>query len=200
MASKEDTDRRQFAEYFVARRDAVRRTAYLLCGDWHWADDLTQVAFTRLAAGWHRIRDRQALDGFVKTCLMRAYFSDLRRVWRTRERVVATPPDLMTTGDGTDDVTRRLVFTTAMRRLPPRQRAVLVCRFYEGLDVAATAEVLGCAQGTVKSQTARGLEALRAQLGDAGFELPADPARTFDDRPPSRTAMPTAVLTTEVNQ
>jgi len=59
--------RRAFADYFAARRDATRRVAFLLCGDWHWADDLTQVAFVRLAAGWARIRDPGARDAFVRT-------------------------------------------------------------------------------------------------------------------------------------
>jgi len=72
--------------------------------------------------------------------------------------------------DRSDDVTRRLVFETAMRRLPPRQRAVLVYRYYHGLDVAATADALGCTPGTVKSQTARGLANLRDVLGDVGLE------------------------------
>jgi RNA polymerase sigma-70 factor (sigma-E family) len=170
MPSNDDEDRRQFGAYFAARHDAVRRTAYLLCGDWHWADDLTQVAFTRLAAGWRRVRDQQALDAYVRTCLARAYFADLRRVWRRRERPMGEVPDAGLVDDRSDDVTRRMVFETAMRRLPPRQRAVLVYRYYHGLDVAATADALGCSPGTVKSQTARGLANLRDVLGDVGLE------------------------------
>jgi len=187
----DDDERRQFGEYFAARRDTVRRTAYMLCGEWHWAEDLTQVAFTRLAAGWHRVRDREALDAFVQTCLARAYFSDLRRVWRRRERTVAVPPDALVTEDGADNVTRRLVFAAALRKLPPRQRAVLVYRFYEGLDVAATAEALGCSPGTVKSQTARGLDKLRGILGAAGFELPSEANAPPVDHPLVRTATTT---------
>lgn len=189
MGSK-DEEGRQFGEYFAARRDTVRRTAYLLCGDWHWADDLTQVAFTRLAAGWHRVRDPGALDAFVQTCLARAYFSDLRRVWRRREHSVAVPPDDAVTDDGADTVTRRLVFAAALRKLPSRQRAVLVYRFYEGLDVAATAEALGCSPGTIKSQTARGLDNLRGILGEAGFELPSDA-----NAPPGHPLVRTAITT-----
>jgi hypothetical protein len=59
----DDEGRRQFSEYFAARREVVRRAAYLMYGDWHWADDLTQAAFIRVAASWHRIRDPEALDG-----------------------------------------------------------------------------------------------------------------------------------------
>lgn len=149
MPSKDDDEQGRFAEYFAARRDTVRRTAYLLCGDWHWADDLTQIAFTKLAAGWNRVRDPQALDAYVRTCLARAYFADLRRVWRRRERSTADVPDSVTPDDSAESVARRMVFTTALRRLPPRQRAVLVYRYYQGLDVTATAEALRCSEGTI---------------------------------------------------
>ena len=171
---RSDEDERQFTEYVAARGEAVRRIAYLVCGDWHWADDLAQTAFIRLAAGWSSIRDRQAVDAYVRTILVRAYLAETRRVWRRHERSTAEPPE---TAGGTDDaetVTRRLVFVRALGDLPPRQRVTLVCRFYQGLDVAETAAALGCSEGTVKSQTARGLAALRRVLGENGlapFEL-----------------------------
>lgn len=164
-----DVEQREFTEYFAARRDAVRRTAYLLCGDWYWADDLTQAAFMRLVAGWRRVRDRGALDAFVRTCLMRAYLSETRRMWRRRERIVADPPDGPdgpSGAGGAESVARRMQFIAALRQLPPRQRAVLVCRYYQDLDVAATAAALRCSPGTVKSQTARALAKLRALLDD----------------------------------
>ncbi|MFF4893557.1 RNA polymerase sigma factor [Micromonospora chersina] len=68
MPNDEVGDQQQFSEYSAARRDVVRRTVYLLCGDWHWADDLTQVAFMRLALGRRKVRDHGALDAFVRTC------------------------------------------------------------------------------------------------------------------------------------
>ena len=157
MPSEDPEEHRQFREYFVARRDTVRRTAYMLCGDWHWADDLTQTAFMRLAVSWRKVRDREALDAFVRTCLVRAYLADVRRVWRRRERTVAEPPDVATEANPAD----RMTFAAALAALPPRQRAVLVCRYYQDLDVAATAAALGCSEGTVKSQAARGLAKLR---------------------------------------
>jgi RNA polymerase sigma-70 factor (sigma-E family) len=153
-----------FTRYFVARRDPVRRTAYLLCGDWYWADDLTQVAFVRLAAAWDRVRDPGAMDAFVRTCLLRAYISETRRVWRHREQTYDKAPEL-----GVDDIgplAGRLDLMEALRGVPPRQRATLVCRFYQGLDVEETAAALGCSAGTVKSQTARGLATLRRLLGE----------------------------------
>jgi RNA polymerase sigma-70 factor (sigma-E family) len=164
--STEDLDaQRRFVEYVAARRPQVRRAAYLLCGDWHWADDLTQIAFVRLASGWHRIRDPAAVDAFVRTCLVRAYLAETRRAWRRRERRVAELPDTASPNDAAENVARQLTFAAALRRLPPRQRAVLVCRYYHGLDVVGTAEVLRCSTGTVKSQSSRGLAALRAILG-----------------------------------
>jgi RNA polymerase sigma-70 factor (sigma-E family) len=168
MPNGETEEQQQFREYFTARRDVVRRTAYVLCGDWHWADDLTQSAFMRLAVSWRTVRDREALDGFVRTCLMRVYLSDVKRVWRRRERTVAEPPDVATRTNTTERATGRMTFVAALRRLPPRQRAVLVCRYYQDLDVAATAVALGCSQGTVKSQAARGLAKLRELLEEHG--------------------------------
>jgi RNA polymerase sigma-70 factor (sigma-E family) len=170
MRSHEDDDRREFNEYFAARREIVRHAAYLMCGDWHWADDLAQGAFIRVAAAWGRIRDRQALDAFVRTCLVRTYLAETRRVWRRRERVTAELPDHATGDDDAEGVTRRVLFAKALAQVPPRQRATLIYRFYLGLSVAESAEALGCSEGTVKSQTAKGLAALRGVLSDA---LPA---------------------------
>lgn len=113
----------------------------------------------------------------MRTCLARAYFADLRRVWRRRERSTADVPDSAGLDDSAESVARRMVFTTALRRLPPRQRAVLVYRYFQELDVTATAEALRCSEGTIKSQTARGLANLRELLGEVGFDLPAEPAQ-----------------------
>lgn len=173
MRHDEDEDRRQFSEYFAARRGAVRRAAYLMCGDWHWADDLTQSAFIRLAGAWRRVRDPQALDAFVRTCLVRVYLAETRRVFRRREHSYAEPPDSPDGHDNAEDVARRLAFAHALAQLPPRQRVTLICRYYQGLDVAETAAVLRCSEGTVKSQTARGLAALKRVLGDLDLLRPA---------------------------
>lgn len=161
----------EFAAYFTARFPQVRRLAYLLCGDWHGADDLAQTAFVRVASSWHRIRHGEALDAYVRTCLMRSFLSEQRRAWRRRESSSAAPPDRPAQVDGANSITDRIAVLRALGRVPARQRATLVCRFYDGLDVASTAQVLGCSEGNVKSQTARGLAALRAALGDAVPEL-----------------------------
>ncbi|PRY32673.1 SigE family RNA polymerase sigma factor [Umezawaea tangerina] len=164
-------DEQEFAEYFAARREAVRRTAFLLCGDWHRADDFAQTAFVALHRRWRKIRDKQALDAYVRRSVVRAVIDESRRPWR-RERFVDRLPEAPA-GDGEigDAVATREALVQGLRRVPPRQRAVLVLRFLEGLDVAGAAEALGCSEGTVKSQTARGLAALREALGDAIDDL-----------------------------
>ncbi|HET9142167.1 SigE family RNA polymerase sigma factor [Actinophytocola sp.] len=164
-------EEQEFAEYFAARRDAVRRTAFMLCGDWHRADDLAQTAFVALHRRWRKIRDRGALDAYVRRTLVRAMIDETRRPWR-RERFVEELPEVSAAdGEIAETVANRSALLDGLRRVPPRQRAVLVLRFLEGLDVAATAEALKCSEGTVKSQTARGLAALRDVLGDALDDL-----------------------------
>jgi RNA polymerase sigma-70 factor (sigma-E family) len=176
-------EEREFAEYFAARQHAMRRTAYLLCGDWHRADDLAQTAFVSLHRHWRKVRDKAALDAYVRRTLVRAVIDESRRPWR-RERSVpdtttvpaSAAPLVAGTAAGTvadtgEQVATRQALLDGLRRVPPRQRAVLVLRFLDGLDVAGVAEALGCSQGTVKSQTARGLDALRAALGDSLDDL-----------------------------
>lgn len=161
---------REFEEYFRARRDVVRRTAYLLCGDWHRADDHAQAAFVALHRHWRRIRDHGALDAWVRRTLVRAVVDESRRPWR-RERFTGEHLDTVSVPSGSDAVATRHVLVDGLRSVPPRQRAVLVLRFLEGLDVAGTAAALGCTEGTVKSQTSHGLAALRAVLGDSLDDL-----------------------------
>ncbi len=164
-------DEQEFAEYFEARLDAVRRTAFLLCGDWHRADDLAQTAFVALHRRWRKVRDRGALDAYVRRTVVRAMIDESRRPWR-RERYVEEMPEPPQSGAEIGErVATRTALVDGLRRVPPRQRAVLVLRFLEGLDVSATAEALKCSEGTVKSQTARGLAALREALGDTLDDL-----------------------------
>jgi len=167
-------DEQEFREYFAARREAVRRSAYLLCGDWHRADDFAQTAFVALHRRWHKIRDRGALDAYVRRSVVRAVIDESRRPWR-RERFTDDVPDVADSSTGApdlgDSVATRATLLAALRKVPPRQRAVLMLRFLEGLDVSGVAQTLGCSEGTVKSQTARGLAALRAELGDALDDL-----------------------------
>ncbi len=164
-------DEQEFAEYFLARREAVRRTAFLICGDWYRADDLAQTAFVALHRRWRKVRDRGALDAYLRRTLVRAAIDESRRPWR-REHSVNALPEAPAPGESPGEaVATREALLDGLRRVPPRQRAVLVLRFLEGLSVAAVATTLRCTEGTVKSQTARGLDALREALGDGLDDL-----------------------------
>ena len=147
-----------FAEYFAARSGAMRGTAFLLCGDWHRAEDLVQTAFTKLYTHWNRVTRHESLDPYVRQVLIRAFIDDGRRGWWRRERPQETPIEREAAQVSADD---RLVLLRALAGVPPRQRAVLVLRYWEDMSVEETAVALGCSTGTVKSQAARGLDTLR---------------------------------------
>lgn len=140
----------------------LRRTAYLLCADWDRADDLVQATITRLYVKWRRARAADSLDAYVRTMLVRQFLGEQRAGWRTRVSVVDSVPDLPAPGP---DVEAGLDLRRALEAVPPRQRATLVLRFFCDLSVEQTAAALGCSAGNVKSQTSRGLTALRAILG-----------------------------------
>jgi RNA polymerase sigma-70 factor (sigma-E family) len=154
-----------FAEYFAARSDAMRRTAYLLCGDWHRAEDLVQIAFTKLYLAWGRVNRHEVLDAYLRQTLIRTFLDERRRGWWRRERTSETPADQPLPADTPED---RLVVLEALAEVPPRQRAVLVLRYWEDLSIEETAAVLGCTPGTVKSQSAKGLHTLRGLLTPIG--------------------------------
>ena len=169
-AGRRDRDE-DFVAYYQARGDNLRRTAYLLCGDWHLAEDLTQTAFTKLYRSWHRIERHDVVDQYARRVLLRAYLDERRRPWR---REFATTPasaelDIVSTADDTAD--ERMVLWSALAGLSRRHRAVLVLRFWLDLPVEQVADLLGCSAGTVKSQTSRGLARLREALGGALIEL-----------------------------
>ncbi|MET7424663.1 SigE family RNA polymerase sigma factor [Dactylosporangium sp. NPDC005555] len=153
-----------FAEYFAARSDAMRGTAFLLCGDWHRAEDLTQVAFTKLYVVWDRVSRHEALDGYVRQTLFHAFLDERRLGWWHRVRVTDVPLDGATSDTAPDD---RIAMIAALAAVPPRQRAVLILRYWEDLSVGETAALLSCTTGTVKSQAARGLQTLRTHLEDS---------------------------------
>jgi RNA polymerase sigma-70 factor (sigma-E family) len=154
----------EFVEYYNARADHLRKTAYLLSGDWHLAEDLTQVAVTKLYQAWHRIERHDTLDQYARRVLLRAFLDERRRPWRREYSTEPFDPSLERSAPeaGRDD---RLVLAAALQRIPKGRRAVLVLRFWADLTVEQVADVLGCSTGTVKSQTADGLADLRRILG-----------------------------------
>jgi len=149
------TDADPFAAYYAARYRTLRRTAYLLCGDWHEAEELTQAAFVRLYLAWGRVRPDGA-HAYARRVLVNEHLGRLRR---RRELPVDAVPDRPGPAAGSPD--DRVDLAAALRAVPPQQRAVVVLRYCEGLSVEQTAALLGVAPGTVKSQAARGLAALR---------------------------------------
>ncbi len=150
----------EFTEYVTARAVALRRLAYLLCQDWHQADDLVQDAVTRLYVRWNRTREIEHVDAYARVVLVREFLSERRSGWA--RRVTTGPvPDLPGPSADHDSA---VDLRAALAALPARQRATLVLRYYSDLNVAQTAEILGCSAGTVKSQTAKGLNALRRAL------------------------------------
>lgn len=154
----------QFTEFFHASWTSLYRTAYLLLGDHAEAEDLVQTSLAKTYASWHRVREIDAATGYARTVLVNTASSWFRkRSWRN-ERPSAQLPDAgYEDADGTD----RPTVIAALETLPPRQRAVVVLRFYEDLSVAQVAAALGCSDGTVKSQTSDALAKLRVLLGEA---------------------------------
>lgn len=137
----------------------MRGTAYLLCGDWYRAEDLVQTAFVKLYRAWNRIAGHHTLDAYTRQILVRTFLDEARRGFFHREQVTDSTPDSAAPAEGsTED---RLVLLQALTKVPARQRAVLVLRYWDDLSVEQTAQAMNCSTGTVKSQAARGLAALR---------------------------------------
>ena len=152
----------EFSEYVDARALVLRRTAYLLCGDWHRAEDLVQTTFAKLYVAWPRLARGGGVDSYARKVLVHVSVDESRRAYRRREQTVDRTPEQR------DDTTRpedRVDVLAALDKLPPGQRSVLVLRYWEDQSVAETARLLGSSPGTVKSQTSKGLATLRALLG-----------------------------------
>jgi RNA polymerase sigma-70 factor (sigma-E family) len=146
----------EFVAFVEARQHRLLRSAYLVCGDHHLAEDLLQNALVKLALRWRQVRDGDP-EAFVRTVLYRDAVSWWRRI--RRERLGSAIPEPPPEHD--HDVPTRLLFERALRRLAPRQRAVLVLRYFDDLSEARTAEILGVSVGTVKSQASVALRRLR---------------------------------------
>jgi len=153
-------DEDEYRSYVVARMDRLQRAAYLLCRDWHTAEDLVAVTFGKLYRNWSRAQQASSLDAYVQTILVRSWLDETRRPWR-RERVTDKLPE-QPVPDGSD-VVDRISLIDLLSELPPRRRAVVVLRFYFDLSVAETAERLGCSPGTVMNLSSQTLDKMRAR-------------------------------------
>ncbi|MFF2043453.1 SigE family RNA polymerase sigma factor [Kitasatospora sp. NPDC058170] len=151
-----------FEEFVAARSPRLLRMAWLLTGDPHLAEDLLQTALAKVWPRWEKIAiDRP--EAYVRRVLVNSHVSWWRRRWHG-ELPHGDLPEPPTTADPFENWAVNQVVAAAVRALPPRQRAVVVLRYFEDLSVEETAEALGCTSGTVKSQTHRALQALRGKL------------------------------------
>jgi RNA polymerase sigma-70 factor (sigma-E family) len=177
----------------LVRAPALRRKAFLLCGDWSAADDLVQDVLVAMYPRWSRIVRGGNVDAYANRVLVGKHVDARRRPWR-RERPVDGVPDSV---DSTSERAIAAVdgcdgpLLVALAALPAKQRAVLVLRFTDDLSIEEIAQAMGIPPGTVKSRLSRGTETLRARLADmdarARRTAPRDPAPTFapvtEDRP-----------------
>lgn len=164
MSTQRDAE---FLAFVTSSRSELRRIAYLMCRDWHQAEDLTQDTLVSIYASWESIADTGALMPYARKVLLRKVIDDSRRPWR-RHRV-GELPELAAQPDGDVPYDERQVLLAALSKLPAGRRACIVLRYFEDLSVAETAGVLGCSEGNVKSQTARGITELRRLLDAAGI-------------------------------
>lgn len=175
--SESDDAFRRFAADSAVR---LGRLAYLLCGDRHFAEDLVQICLVRMYRAWPRIWPLDAPVSYARKVMLRCWLNEQRKPWRRSEVRDGEVPDQ---ADESADPLRLVgsaqlnnQLRTALTSVPARQRAAIVLRYWSQLSVAETAVALGCSEGTVKSQTARGLVALRKTMtelgaGDAAAEM-----------------------------
>ena len=152
----------EFTEFVHAAWPGLYRTAYLMLGEHQLAEDLVQSALARTYASWRKVREPGAAPAYARVVLANTASSWFRRrSWRN-ERPTETLPD-----SGVEhDPSTRPALVEALATLAPRQRAVVVLRYYDDLSVREVASTLGISEGTVKSQTSDALARLRAVLGD----------------------------------
>ncbi|PSL52901.1 RNA polymerase sigma-70 factor (sigma-E family) [Saccharothrix carnea] len=152
----------EFTHYFDRCADSMRFTAFLLCGNHHEAEDVVQSAFLKFYLAGPRLAQREGVDAYLRQIVVRTFLAERRRVRWKREKLTDEMPDVPEAGSLSED---RLVVWQALGAVPAKQRATLVLRFWHDLGVEETAAALGCSVGTVKSNTSRGLKALRQRLG-----------------------------------
>ncbi|GAA4124486.1 SigE family RNA polymerase sigma factor [Knoellia locipacati] len=160
----------EFADYVRSRQQRLLRAAYLVCGDEHLAHDLLQGALIKLALHWPKVRDEHP-DAYVRRILYR----DAVSAWRRRRREVVSPGDALAAvpaPERLEDRVDRVDLMRALAQLAPRQRAVIVLRYFEDRSEREIAEILGVSPGTVKSQAHDALRRLREIVPDLTLEAP----------------------------
>jgi RNA polymerase sigma-70 factor (sigma-E family) len=159
-------DQDAYREFAVSRGGALYRSACLLTGgDTHLAEDLVQETLGRMYTVWHRRRCIDNPDAYARTVLVRAYLTFRRRRSSTERPAVQLPERPVEMGDSS----LRITLLQALEGLPPKDRTVLVLRYWEDMSIEQTAEAMRVSSGAVRSRCTRALSRLRAQLGDVGF-------------------------------
>ncbi|MFF3464418.1 SigE family RNA polymerase sigma factor [Streptomyces sp. NPDC001984] len=161
MQAKQEAE---FQEFVRARWSYLVRTAYLLTGDVHHAEDLTQTALAKAYRSWRRVSRSDSPEAYVRRMLVNCN-SDRFRKRRVAEALTAAPPEVAGRDEAVSWADERSALLAALAGLPQRQRAVIVMRYWEDLSEAEVAEVLGCSPGTVKSQASKALAKLRTHPG-----------------------------------
>jgi RNA polymerase sigma-70 factor (sigma-E family) len=146
----------------------LRRTAYLLCGDWDQASDFVQEGLVRVYVAWPRLQKAGREHAYANKAVVSA-FLDHARKRSSKEIPTDADPHVPSGDDVAERVSNRAMLMRALADLPPRQRACVVLRYFEDLSVEDTAQVLGCSEGTVKSQTSRALGSLRSMFEGSPF-------------------------------
>ena len=160
-------DEDDFRTFVSGRSAALLWFAHVLTGDRTDAEDVVQTALARTAAAWHRLRRTDNPEGYVRRAIVTTHLNAVRRrPWR--ERPAADLPEPAAAPSAEQELDERDAMWRTLATLPPRQRAVLVLRYYEDLSEADIAEVLGCSRGTVKSQAAKAMAHLRAIFDTEG--------------------------------
>jgi RNA polymerase sigma-70 factor (sigma-E family) len=161
-------DQERFREFVVSRMASLRNLAFVTCGNWHAAEDAVANTLAKLYPRWHKL-DRP--DLYAQTMVVRAAIDETRRPWWRRERSAGDAMPDVELADPSGATDERLRVRTALQAVPVRQRAVLVLRYYLGMSGEEAAEALGVRAATVRSQTSRGLDSLRAALAVGGVVL-----------------------------
>lgn len=159
-----------FVAWAAGRRNGLRATAFLMCGDWHQADDLVQETLTRVYSRWDRLARTGPPDAYARRVLVRLELDRQRRSWWRRVTVRDPEPDALITHDTPVVDGDRPLMLEVLATLPSSQRAVIVLRYWEDLSVAQIAAALSVREGTVRAHASRGLAALRVELSRRGIE------------------------------
>ena len=156
----------EFTAYATQALSRLRATAFLLCRDWHLADDLTQTALTKLYLAWPRVSKAEDVDAYARKVLFRSFLDHRRR--RSASEVVTSSFDEAAAAESTD---LRMTLVDALRLLKPQDRAVIVLRYWEDYSVEKVASLLDLREATVRARSMRALAKLREALGEDLVDL-----------------------------